>query len=385
METLEQEDDQFPSDITVEILSRLPVKSILRFRSVSKPWLSYISDPSFTKLHLARSTCTALFISAYDASTRKPHFLSASHDGTLTHLTTLETDYSDQYFSTDPVHLHGLVTFTCIKETSPNQCAYNVFVVNPTTRKVFKLYPDFLTNNINVDVHYLYGLDESKNEHKILIIRKLYEPCIRVEVMIFSMSDRSWRTIDVDPPLGFSWDRFSFYSACVMSVCVNSVVHLLLEDGPYAYDILAFDLVSEKFSIINTPEDVMPYPEDDPYIKDVNGFVGVVCHDRTWENKEMHIWILQDYENRVWVREVVKYPEHMMCCPYPIDFVNMDELTLSLESKLSGDVLSVPVFNKKGGCLKSLRFTLGHQYRFLLSRTLQFMEIKCYVESMSPL
>ncbi|XP_076899446.1 putative F-box protein At5g62060 [Bidens hawaiensis] len=353
METLEQQDDQFPSDITVEILSRLPVKSILRFRSVSKPWLSYISDPSFTKLHLTRSTRTALFISAYDASTHKTHLLSASHDGTLTHLTTLETDYSDQYFTTDPVHLHGLI-------------------------------PGFLTNN-NVDVHYLYGLDESKNEHKILIIRKLYEPCIRVEVMIFSMSDRSWRTIEVDPPLGFNWDRFSFYSACVMSVCVNSVVHLLLEDGPYAYDILAFDLVTEKFSIINTPEDVMPYPEDDPYINDVNGFVGVVCHDRTWENKEMHSWILQDYENRVWVREVVKYPEHMMCCPYPIDFVNMDELILSSESKLSGDVLSVPVYNKKGRCLKSLRFTLGHQYRFLLSRTLKFMEIKCYVESMAPL
>ncbi|XP_076913151.1 F-box protein At4g22390-like [Bidens hawaiensis] len=352
--------------------------------AISKPWLSHISHPSFTKLHLTRSTRTALFISAYDTSTRKTHLLSADHHETLTHLTTLQTDYSHYYFTTGPVHLNGLVCFTCIKDTSPDQQAYSAFVVNPTTRKVFKLHPDFLTN-ANVDVHYLYGLDKSRNEHKIIIIRKLCEPCVRVEVMIFSMSDRSWRTIDVDPPLGFNWDHFCFYSACVMSVCVNSVVHLLLEDGPYAYDILAFDLVTEKFSIISAPEDVMPYPEDDPYIMDVNGFVGVVCHDRTWENKEMHVWILQDYENRVWVREVVKYPEHMMSCPYPIDIVNMDELILSSECKLSGDVLSVPVFDKKGRRLKSLRFTLDHQYQFLLSRTLQFTEIKCYVESMAPL
>ncbi|MFS7913393.1 putative F-box domain-containing protein [Helianthus anomalus] len=85
MKTLEYEDDErstpadnrstkkatvsFPGEIIGEILSRLPVKSILRFRSVSKPWLSLISTPSFTKLHFTRATAahrTALFISAYD-------------------------------------------------------------------------------------------------------------------------------------------------------------------------------------------------------------------------------------------------------------------------------------------------------------------------------
>ncbi|KAJ0730532.1 putative F-box domain-containing protein [Helianthus annuus] len=59
METLEQEHQQsrtttddrlakkakisVPIEIIEEILSRLPVESIIRFRSVSKPWLSRIS------------------------------------------------------------------------------------------------------------------------------------------------------------------------------------------------------------------------------------------------------------------------------------------------------------------------------------------------------
>uniref|UniRef100_A0A5B7AAN1 F-box domain-containing protein n=1 Tax=Davidia involucrata TaxID=16924 RepID=A0A5B7AAN1_DAVIN len=36
-----------PAEIVNNILSRLPVKSILRFKSVCKPWLSLLSDPKF--------------------------------------------------------------------------------------------------------------------------------------------------------------------------------------------------------------------------------------------------------------------------------------------------------------------------------------------------
>ncbi|XP_057448181.1 F-box/kelch-repeat protein At3g23880-like [Lotus japonicus] len=40
-----------PFDLIVEILCRLPVKPLLRFRSVSKSWNSLISDPKFAKMH----------------------------------------------------------------------------------------------------------------------------------------------------------------------------------------------------------------------------------------------------------------------------------------------------------------------------------------------
>ncbi|KAM0041693.1 putative F-box domain-containing protein [Helianthus debilis subsp. tardiflorus] len=97
MQTLEQQekpDDRirsapkisYPEEIIEEIFSRLPVKSILRFRSLSKSWLSIISGPLFTKLQINRATRTALFISARDKDNGYRHLFSGSLDsGSVTH------------------------------------------------------------------------------------------------------------------------------------------------------------------------------------------------------------------------------------------------------------------------------------------------------------
>ncbi|KAI3944636.1 hypothetical protein MKW98_021094 [Papaver atlanticum] len=45
----------FDEDIVCDIPSRLPVKSLLRLKCVSKRWYSLIQDPYFVDLHLIRS------------------------------------------------------------------------------------------------------------------------------------------------------------------------------------------------------------------------------------------------------------------------------------------------------------------------------------------
>ncbi|GAA0186780.1 hypothetical protein LIER_34068 [Lithospermum erythrorhizon] len=45
----------FPDDVIADILSRLHVKPLLRFRCVCKPWLDLIDSPVFIKLHLNKT------------------------------------------------------------------------------------------------------------------------------------------------------------------------------------------------------------------------------------------------------------------------------------------------------------------------------------------
>ena len=44
-------DDDLPDEIVLDILAKLPVKSLLRFRCVCKPWYSSIANPSFISTH----------------------------------------------------------------------------------------------------------------------------------------------------------------------------------------------------------------------------------------------------------------------------------------------------------------------------------------------
>ncbi|KAF5818685.1 putative F-box domain-containing protein [Helianthus annuus] len=367
METLEDEqstktDDtekpkiSVPGEVIEEILLRLPVKSVLRFRTLSKPWLSHISNPSFTKLHFTRATAahrTALFISAYDEPTRKRHFLSTAHDGgPVTHLMTLDEPYST--VTTQAEHLNG-------------------------TRKIFKLPHPYTDDGDGDgdgegDLCYLFGFDESRNEHKILMIKKLLKEPTRVQIMTLSVnlfmdSDRC------GAPVGFSWASFYYES----SVCVNSVVHIMLLSS---YDILAFDLRTDKFSIISTPQGVRSHGPswsgrillklNGVRITKINGYIGVVCHYCVGENNEMHIWILQDYENRVWVKEIITFLDSWIELdgsspfPFPLD-VNIDEVIFCPQNRtrlsfpqvldqtgmVYGDEMSVPIYNRRSRCWKS--------------------------------
>ncbi|XP_071713364.1 putative F-box protein At1g50870 [Rutidosis leptorrhynchoides] len=272
------------NEIIYEILSRLPVKTLLQFTSVSKPMLSLIKNPSFANLYFARSTNErrrAIFISAYDPDTLKRHFFSAPYhmSGPLTHLLTLDDcPTNDSIEFTEAVHIKRMLDIQSVKP------------FKPTT----------------------------------------------IEIMIFCMSSLSWRKIDVDLPFDVCGDRW-----CVgtkHSVCVNSVIHVILQN-----EILAFDLRTEKFSIINIPGDAIPTVKMSsergmnivkpiqPVLMKIGGFLGVIDHNPVMLTLEMNIWILQDYENDVWVRETVFFLSSFFLLdgPFPLNPVIARQLAYS--------------------------------------------------------
>lgn len=53
---------ELTEDLLVETLSRLPVKSLMRFMCVSKSWFSLVKDPNFICKHLNRDDHKRLMI-----------------------------------------------------------------------------------------------------------------------------------------------------------------------------------------------------------------------------------------------------------------------------------------------------------------------------------
>ncbi|KAJ0772069.1 putative F-box domain-containing protein [Helianthus annuus] len=126
--------DNIPIEIQVEIIKRVPVKSLIRFRSVSKQWMSLIDSPEFITYHRVNQT--------------QPHHLLVMHceeeDMKFKYVSIVEDDGDDHRFSptvtTPTVKLvrhptllgcsHGLV------------CLFNywkrlVVLWNPSIRKSF--------------------------------------------------------------------------------------------------------------------------------------------------------------------------------------------------------------------------------------------------------
>ncbi|KAI3783579.1 hypothetical protein L1987_42663 [Smallanthus sonchifolius] len=108
-----------------------------------------------------------------------------------------------------------------------------------------------------------------------------------IEIMIFSLSSLSWRKIDVDLPVDIVGDWKH-------GVCVNSVMHFILPNN-------AFDLITEKFTIISIPVDAIgdatyrinyykglnTRVSNQPFLMKINGFLGLMCHNHVMEFGEM--------------------------------------------------------------------------------------------------
>ncbi|XP_070678720.1 F-box/kelch-repeat protein At3g06240-like [Malus domestica] len=117
-------------DIIEDILSILPVKSVCRFRCVSKLWLHLTMQPRFIQAHLKRSQCKIL-VSSKDSLSSLDHLAPIDDD-----LLPLELDFplkGVQYLPWVRIvgSCNGLV---CIL---PKPTTY--FIFNPTTRECLRL------------------------------------------------------------------------------------------------------------------------------------------------------------------------------------------------------------------------------------------------------
>lgn len=227
-----------PHEIIFEILLRLPVKLLCRFKCVSSSWLALISDPQFVMLQLHRNKRRNLILSnlsgnsAYNYSIDEEKLVSVELDFPL------EQDANrdgSRYLVRIVGFCNGLVC------TTPKPKIF--FVLNPLTRES-KRIPDVPFEPFPRSSDDLYGFGCTAEDCKFIKVSFGLKP--NMSVAIFSLWMNSWRRV-----------LASGYTCPLINVprtLTNEALHWRLQKHGGDFVLAAFDLVEERFKEFPLPD-----------------------------------------------------------------------------------------------------------------------------------
>uniref|UniRef100_A0A7N0TTZ9 F-box domain-containing protein n=1 Tax=Kalanchoe fedtschenkoi TaxID=63787 RepID=A0A7N0TTZ9_KALFE len=237
-------------DLVYEILLRCPVKSLLRFKSVSKQWSEIISSRSFTSDHLrAHRRAAASHLISYPTSA--PFLTVNQYEG------------EGRPFKLDlPIHHPGDVSMFGVRSSCRGLlCAVvstvsdvKMFVLNPITRAVKELpaCPDVTQQMISLSlVSVGLGYDPDTDDYKVVAVilpkridTQSQQPCRKISIL--SLKSNVWDQSIEDP---------APYNAVGTPTSLDGHIYWLGLRGT-DLAVMRFDLARRKFTVIRCPPEV---------------------------------------------------------------------------------------------------------------------------------
>ncbi|KAI5660652.1 hypothetical protein M9H77_19975 [Catharanthus roseus] len=264
-----------PEDLLLNILARLPVESLLRFRCISKSWAAIIDSKEFTKFHLNLSikkqeSHKFLFIKRWNIYAAE--FYSSKN--IIANWRQISNPFSKPHVSFNLVgSCNGLL---CIHDVLVD----NLFLYNPWTKKTWIVPLDHEDiDSFPTKVSHGFGYDDINDDYKIVRISNY------CEVKVYSLKLNSWKRVEGFP--------YTISYTCNNGVLSNGSLHWL----PYWKDksnlnrwILAIDLRTDKYRLVPLPEIKEKYEM---------GRLGVLngCDLSLVIQTSSHVltWIMKDY------------------------------------------------------------------------------------------
>ncbi|XP_058754612.1 F-box/kelch-repeat protein At3g23880-like [Vicia villosa] len=314
-----------PDDLISEVLSLLNVKSILRFRCVSKFWDTLITDPIFVNLHLKKSEKLNphVILTSWHTKTITPY--GSDHDGEYTGESPYGSDDDGEYTGESPYgsdnDVHGVIPhsissilenpwFTlyvdsdylvedkgcssmvgscngliCLDGLTGTREYYEYWfrLWNPATRttspkfgflRLFHNRPHY-TSSYSDDGFYkfTFGCDDSTGTYKLVASRHNYSE-LRSNVRILSLGDNVWREIQsfpVDPLcLRLRGETGVSFKSTINWLAVHNTVWYIGDDYKDItidqFLIVSLDLSTETYNQYLLPPDFDQVPPQPPII-----------------------------------------------------------------------------------------------------------------------
>nr|AAT69247.1 S-locus F-box protein 1 [Prunus armeniaca] len=283
-------------EILVDILVRLPAKSLVRFLCTCKSWSGLIGSSSFVSIHLNRNVTEHAHV--YLLCLLHPNFERlADPDDPYVKQEFSWSLFSNETFeesskithplgSTEHYGIYGSSNgLVCISDEILNFDS-PIHIWNPSVKK-FKTPP--MSTNINIKfslVSLQFGFHPRVNDYKAVRMMRTNKNVLAVEV--YSLSTDSWKMVEAIPPwLKCTWQHHK-------GTFFNGVAYHIIQKGPL-FSIMSFDSGSEEFEEFIAPDAICRslglcidvYKE---HICLLFGFYG--CEEEGMD--KIDLWVLQE-------------------------------------------------------------------------------------------
>nr|AMY98980.1 SFB17 protein [Prunus tenella] len=242
-------------EILIDILVRLPAKSLVRFLCTCKSWSDLIGSLSFVSTHLHRNVtkhdhvyllCLHYSIFELQADPDDPHVKQEFQWSLVSNQTFEEcSKLSHPLGITDHYVMYGSSNgLICISDEILNFDS-PVYIWNPSVRKL-RTTP--ISTNININFSHValqFGFHPGVNDCKAVRMMRTNKNTLAVEV--YSLKTDSWKMIEAIPPwLKCTWQHLN-------GTFFNGVAYHIIQKGPI-FSIMSFDSGSEEFEEFVAPD-----------------------------------------------------------------------------------------------------------------------------------
>ncbi|KAK9677239.1 hypothetical protein RND81_11G129800 [Saponaria officinalis] len=268
-----------------EILARLPVKTLVRFKTVCRGWYFAITSPEFARVHLAFSYLRQVFlINISERNIRSLYLLPYKDVDDDEGLVKFVTKY---YQSLTLVGCCNGIVCLCLRDR--RNCFKKFILANPATREYREI--DNLCGDYDVKA-FGFGYVSSIDDYKIAVVYCDSNEKVN-HVYTFSLETGTWKQV-VANIAGEDVNKFEGGYSSFYNNKIYWKNHRFMKDGKRDKFVFSIDLITEKWEEYPWINGLSPYVHVDLVVlQDRLAFIGEVScqnYSDVWMIDEAGDW-----------------------------------------------------------------------------------------------
>ncbi|GKB23198.1 F-box domain containing protein [Tanacetum coccineum] len=270
----------------MKIMNKLHVKSLLRFRMVSKSWKFTIDSNIFVREYASRQCAMCCFILKYDMGNER---VMCSVDGQMS-FSWLNTNFPQTYLT--PISTsEGVWCFSFGRHVG-------AILWNPSIRKFSGIEVPYIANRFQINkIVWGFGVRPDTLDQIVEYFYAFYGD-VPWHVLLYTLNSDTWRVLGNArlPRIGIrikrSWG-VAVVGSCIFWGCSKTIYN---DDGSSynLYMLVSFDLINHRFHVLDIPTQLrndLPVPF---YISKLgNSLVISGNHIDNDENRYICAWLLE--------------------------------------------------------------------------------------------